>query len=78
MMDEPTRGIDVGAKQEIYGLIRKQAEQGLGVLVVSSELPELFAIADRVMVMCEGQVTCTLPISDATEETLLAAALPKQ
>lgn len=78
MMDEPTRGIDVGAKQEIYGLIRKQAEQGLGVLVVSSELPELFAIADRVMVMCEGRVTCTLPISDATEETLLAAALPKQ
>ena len=77
MMDEPTRGIDVGAKQEIYRLIRTQAQSGLGIMVVSSELPELFAIADRVLVMCEGRITRTLSMRQATEETILEAALPK-
>ncbi|MBD1434981.1 sugar ABC transporter ATP-binding protein [Sphingobacterium sp. DN00404] len=78
MLDEPTRGIDVYAKQEIYDLIREQAALGLGVMVVSSELPELFAIADRILVMCDGRITKQFKTEEATEETILQAALPDQ
>ncbi|MCC2598910.1 sugar ABC transporter ATP-binding protein [Sphingobacterium sp. FBM7-1] len=76
MLDEPTRGIDVYAKQEIYDLIREQAGLGLGVIVVSSELPELFAITDRILVMCDGRITKQFKTDEATEETILQAALP--
>lgn len=76
MLDEPTRGIDVYAKQEIYDLIREQARSGLGVIVVSSELPELFAVADRILVMCDGRITKQFKTEDATEEAILQAALP--
>lgn len=76
MLDEPTRGIDVYAKQEIYDLIREQATSGLGVIVVSSELPELFAVADRILVMCDGRITKQFKTEEATEETILQAALP--
>jgi ABC-type sugar transport system ATPase subunit len=74
LLDEPTRGIDVGAKAEIHALLRDLADSGLSVLVTSSELPELFAVADRIVVMCEGRVTDDMPRSEATEERIMAAA----
>jgi ABC-type sugar transport system ATPase subunit len=76
LLDEPTRGIDVGAKREIYALIGELAHAGLGVLMASSELPELLGIADRILVLAEGRVTAEFERGDATEEALLHAALP--
>ena len=76
LLDEPTRGIDVGAKSEIYGLIAELAGQGLGVVVASSELPEVLGIADRVVVMRQGQIVASLPRAEATEERVLKLALP--
>jgi ribose transport system ATP-binding protein len=77
LLDEPTRGIDVNAKSEIYELIDELAQSGLGVVFVSSELPELLAIADRILVLAEGRVTGEFNHEEATEERVLAAALPK-
>ena len=77
MLDEPTRGIDVNAKAEIYKLIGQLAAEGMGLLVVSSEIPELLAIADRILVMCEGELTAELPIQEATEDAILKAAILK-
>jgi len=77
MLDEPTRGIDIHAKTEIYKLIHKLADQGLGIIVVSSELPELLTVADRILVMCEGKLTADIPVKQATENAILAAAIPK-
>jgi ABC-type sugar transport system ATPase subunit len=74
LLDEPTRGIDVGAKAEIHALLRRLADEGLAVLVTSSELPELFAVADRIVVMCEGRITDEMQRKDATEERIMAAA----
>jgi ABC-type sugar transport system ATPase subunit len=71
MLDEPTRGIDVGAKQELYQLIRQLAGQGVGILLVSSELPELLGLADRLLVLHEGQQTALLETSEVDEETVL-------
>ena len=76
LLDEPTRGIDVNAKREIYALIDELARGGLGVVMVSSELPEVLAVADRVMVMCEGRKTAEFTRAEATPENVLAAALP--
>jgi ribose transport system ATP-binding protein len=76
LLDEPTRGIDVNAKREIYAFIDELAQAGLGVLVVSSELLEVLAIADTIVVMCEGRMTAGLPRAEATAERLLTAALP--
>ncbi|HWB92916.1 MAG TPA: sugar ABC transporter ATP-binding protein [Puia sp.] len=76
MLDEPTRGIDIHAKTEIYRLIMQLADEGMGIIVVSSEMPELLAVADRVLVMCEGSVTAAFGIEEATEDNLLKAALP--
>lgn len=77
MLDEPTRGIDIGARQEIYDLIRQLAGEGHGVLMVSSELPELLALSDRILVLCEGRITGEFSREEANEDLLLAAALPK-
>lgn len=74
LLDEPTRGIDVGAKAEIHALLRELADEGLSVLVTSSELPELFAVSDRIIVMCEGRVTDEMTRPEATEERIMAAA----
>lgn len=74
LLDEPTRGIDVGAKAEIHALLRSLADEGLSVLVTSSELPELFAVSDRIIVMCEGRVTDEMTLEQATEERIMAAA----
>lgn len=76
LLDEPTRGIDVNAKREIYAFIDELARNGLGLIVVSSELPEVLALSDRVLVMCEGRKTAEFTCADATPEKVLAAALP--
>ncbi|MCG6567498.1 multiple monosaccharide ABC transporter ATP-binding protein [Tessaracoccus sp. ZS01] len=71
ILDEPTRGIDVGAKYEIYKLIHQLADEGKGVIVISSELPELLGICDRIYTICEGRITGDLPASEADQETLM-------
>ncbi len=76
LLDEPTRGIDVNAKREIYALINDLARTGLGVLLASSEMPEILAIADRIIVLAEGRVTGEFSRREASEEVLLKAALP--
>jgi len=75
MLDEPTRGIDINAKNEIYKLIMGLAASGMGVIVVSSEIPEILSLSDRILVMCEGAITAELPIEEATEDTILKAAI---
>lgn len=76
MVDEPTRGIDVGAKSEIYEILYGLAEQGLAIVVVSSELPEVMGISDRILVMCEGKIAACVERAQFDERTILAAALP--
>lgn len=71
IFDEPTRGIDVGAKQEIYGLIKDLAEEGKGIVLISSELPELLGMCDRVIVMHEGEVTGAFMKGEATQDKIL-------
>ena len=66
IFDEPTRGIDVGAKSEIYKLMNQLAASGKSIIMISSELPELLRMSDRIVVMCEGRVTGELDISEAT------------
>jgi L-arabinose transport system ATP-binding protein len=75
ILDEPTRGIDVGAKAEIYRLIDELANQGLGILFISSELPEILGLSDRIYVMQNGRITGELVGSEATEEALLGLAM---
>ena len=70
-MDEPTRGIDVGAKAEIYNLMDQLAHNEVGIIMISSELPELLAMSDRVVCMAEGRVTGTLARDDATPERVM-------
>ncbi len=77
LLDEPTRGIDIAAKREIYELIDELVASGLGVVLVSSELPEILAVADRVMVMCEGRKTAEFARRQVTEEDIMHAALPR-
>ena len=74
LLDEPTRGIDVGAKAEIYGLISRLAQGGAGIIMASSELPELLSMCDRVLVLCEGRLTAELSREEATQERIMAAA----
>jgi len=71
ILDEPTRGIDVGAKYEIYSIINRLAAEGKGVIVISSELPELLGICDRIYALSEGRITGELPIEEASPEALL-------
>lgn len=71
ILDEPTRGIDVGAKYEIYRLIQKLADEGKGVIVISSELPEVLGICDRIYTICEGAITGVVNRGDADQETLM-------
>ena len=71
ILDEPTRGIDVGAKYEIYGIIQRLAAQGKGVIIVSSELPELLGLSDRIYAICEGAITGVLDKGEADPERLL-------
>ncbi len=71
IFDEPTRGIDVAAKVEIYNLMNQLKQEGIGVLFVSSEMPEILGISDRIVVMCDGKVTGELSIEEATQEKIL-------
>lgn len=77
-MDEPTRGVDVGAKVEIYNQINSLAEAGYGILVVSSELPELIGICDRILVMSDGRLAGMVSGDDMEEEKIMALAIPKR
>ncbi len=74
ILDEPTRGIDVGAKAEIHRLICELAGQGVAVLMISSELPEVLGMSDRVMVMHEGRMTGILDRKDATQVRVMELA----
>jgi L-arabinose transport system ATP-binding protein len=76
LLDEPTRGVDVGAKREIYDIIYAQAEAGVGVLLVSSEIPEVLGVCDRILVMREGRIVAGLTRAEATPEKCLRQALP--
>ena len=78
ILDEPTRGIDVGAKAEIYHLIDELANSGLGIMLISSELPEILGLSDRIYVMKNGRITGELAGSEATEETVLELAITDQ
>jgi len=71
ILDEPTRGIDIGAKYEIYTIINSLVAAGKAVIVISSELPELLGICDRIYALAEGRITGELPISEATPESLM-------
>jgi len=75
IMDEPTRGIDVAAKVEIYELMNRLTADGAGILMISSELPEILGMSDRILVMREGRLVSTFSASEASQETLLGAAL---
>ncbi len=73
-MDEPTRGIDVGAKLEIYTLINKLIKKGLSIIMISSELPELLAMSDRLYVVAEGVITGELNKEEITQENVMKLA----
>ena len=75
LLDEPTRGIDVNAKNEIYKLISELATAGLAIVMISSELPEIMTIADRIIVLSEGRETAEFARAEATKESILKAAL---
>ncbi|MBQ3456292.1 MAG: sugar ABC transporter ATP-binding protein, partial [Synergistaceae bacterium] len=74
ILDEPTRGIDVGAKYEIYNIMLEQIAQGKSIIMISSEMPELMGMSDRIMVMCEGRVTGFLNKGEYTQEKIMALA----
>jgi ribose transport system ATP-binding protein len=74
ILDEPTRGIDVGAKAEVYSIMNDLVEQGIGIIVISSEMPEILAISDRILVMYEGRIMGELARADATQELIMTLA----
>ena len=78
LLDDPTRGVDVGAKAELYRLIHQLCDEGLGVIVTSSELPELLTLADRILVLCEGRLTGEFPRALATEQNIMEAATQRE
>ena len=78
IFDEPTRGIDVGAKSEIYALMDELVQQGKSIIMISSELPEVLRMSDRILVMCEGRKTGELDISEATQENIMQLATMRE
>ncbi|WP_432203920.1 sugar ABC transporter ATP-binding protein [Thermoanaerobacter uzonensis] len=78
IFDEPTRGIDVGAKSEIYKLINELAKEGKSIIMISSELPEILRMSDRIVVMCEGEITKILAIEEADQEIILKYAMSNE
>ena len=76
LLDEPTRGIDINAKNEIYKLIDELAGRSLAIVVISSELPEIMAISDRIITVCGGRITGEFTRDRFTEENILRASLP--
>ena len=77
IMDEPTKGVDVGAKAQIYEIIGELAKQGMAVLMISSEMPEILGMSDRIYVMCDGRLTGELAVKDASQEKILELAMTK-
>jgi len=77
ILDEPTKGVDVGAKASIHAIMSELAMQGFGIIMISSEMPEVLGMSDRIVVMREGRVTATFDIKEATQEKILEAALTK-
>jgi ABC-type sugar transport system ATPase subunit len=75
ILDEPTRGIDVGAKAEIYAIMRQLADEGLGILFISSELPEILGLSDRILVMRQGRIAAEFEAAEATEEGIMSIAV---
>jgi ABC-type sugar transport system ATPase subunit len=75
LLDEPTRGIDVGAKREIYQLVDQWTAQGIAILLITSEMPELLTLSDRVIVLHRGRITAEFTRAQATPEAVLAAAM---
>lgn len=78
ILDEPTRGVDVGAKKEIYQLINKFKQEGLSIILISSEMPEVMGMSDRILVMHEGRISGEFSANNVTQEMLMAAAVGKQ
>ena len=78
IVDEPTRGIDVGAKVEVHQLLGQLARDGIAIIAISSELPEVLAISDRIVTMCEGRITGEVDRADADEETLMRLMTRRQ
>ena len=78
IFDEPTRGIDVGAKSEIYNLMDELVKQGKSIIMISSELPEVLRMSDRIVVMCEGRKTGELDIAEATQENIMQLATMRE
>lgn len=78
IFDEPTRGIDVGAKSEIYSLMNELVALGKSIIMISSELPEVLRMSDRIVVMCEGRITGFLDIKDASQEKIMAFATMRE
>jgi ribose transport system ATP-binding protein len=74
LLDDPTRGVDVGAKAELYRVIDRLCREGIGIIVTSSELPELITLCDRILVLCEGRLTGTFERGVFTEQALMEAA----
>ena len=74
IFDEPTRGIDVGAKSEIYQLMRRLIEEGKSIIMISSEMPELIGMSDRILVMHDGRITGEISDSEVTQEKILEFA----
>jgi rhamnose transport system ATP-binding protein len=75
ILDEPTRGIDVGAKAEVHAMIGELAAEGIGIILISSDLPEVLAMSDRVLVMREGRQMAILDREEADQEAVMAAAM---
>jgi ribose transport system ATP-binding protein len=78
IFDEPTRGIDVGAKNEIYKLMNQLVSQGKSIIMISSEMPELLRMSDRIVVMCEGRLVGELGIEDANQEKIMSYATMRE
>jgi rhamnose transport system ATP-binding protein len=74
ILDEPTRGIDIGAKVEVHRIISELAASGLGIILISSDLPEVLAMSDRILVFHEGKITAEIPRGQATQERVMFAA----
>ena len=73
-LDEPTRGIDVGAKYEIYQIMNRLVSEGMSIIMISSELPEVLGMSDRVYVISSGRITGELPVTEATQEKIMQMA----
>ena len=78
ILDEPTRGIDVGAKAEVHQIINELAQQGMAIMMISSDLPEVLAMSDRILVMREGRQMEILTRQEATQERVMTAAMGQQ